>query len=43
MFCVYCKFYRGVDSKCQQNKNIYDYKEVLECEHYTYNGEVNEH
>ena len=42
MFCLYCEFYNGLDNRCKQDKNIYDYQEVLNCEHYHYTGEVKE-
>ena len=42
MFCLFCKEYQGLDSKCRQDKNIWDFQEVLECEHYQYNREVTE-
>ena len=40
MFCIYCKHYQGIESNCAKDKDIWNYKEVLECTHYTYNGEV---
>ena len=41
MFCLYCIEYQGLDEPCKQGKNIHNIKDVMECEHYNYTGEVN--
>ena len=40
MFCLYCEHYKGLDEPCRKDKNIHNIREVVECEHYKYNGEV---
>ena len=40
MFCLYCVHYQGLDNHCKMDKNIHNIREVVECEHYKYNGEV---
>ena len=36
MFCLFCTEYQGLDSKCRQDKNIWDFQEVLDM--YNTNG-----
>ena len=41
MFCLYCTEYQGLDNDCRKGKNIHNIKDVMECEDYKYNGDVN--
>jgi hypothetical protein len=42
MFCVYCEHFKGVEENCEKDKNIWSFKEVLECPYYNYNGGCND-
>lgn len=39
-FCMYCTEYIDLDTPCQMGKRVTNIKEVMECEHYKYNGGV---
>lgn len=41
IFCLYCTEYQGLDNDCRKGKNIHNIKDVMECEDYKYNGDVN--
>jgi len=40
MFCLYCKSYDGLDKPCKGTQ-ITDIQKVMVCEHYEYDGSVN--
>ena len=40
MFCLYCVYYKGLESECRKGIHPTDLERALECTDYTYNGRV---
>ena len=42
MFCLFCTEYQGLDEPCKQGVTVTRLQDTMQCEHYKYNGELNE-
>jgi hypothetical protein len=40
MFCLYCVYYKDLESECQKGIKPTDLQKTMKCTDYQYNGEV---